>query len=143
MDRITVIVPAYNEQEVLPLFLEATDKIAAQMSGAQITYLFVDDGSSDGTLALLRQFAAKRKDVRYLSFSRNFGKEAAMLAGLEHAQGDFVAVMDADLQDPPELLLKMYETLKTDPTADVAAARRDRAGHRRTGREQRRRPLRP
>lgn len=125
MDRITVIVPCYNEQEVLPLFLEAMDKIAPQMQGAELTYLFVDDGSSDGTLALLRSFAAARSDVRYLSFSRNFGKEAAMLAGLEHAEGNFVAVMDADLQDPPELLKKMYETLKADPTADVAAARRE------------------
>lgn len=125
MDQICVIVPCYNEQEVLPLFLQEADRIAAQMTGARLTYLFVDDGSCDGTLSLLRQFAAERDDVRYLSFSRNFGKEAAMLAGLEHAQGDFVAVMDADLQDPPELLLKMYETLKTDPTADVAAARRE------------------
>ncbi|MDO4740680.1 MAG: glycosyltransferase family 2 protein [Eubacteriales bacterium] len=125
MDRICVIVPCYNEQEVLPMFLEAADRIAKKMHGAELTYLFVDDGSSDGTLALLRQFAAQREDVRYLSFSRNFGKEAAMLAGLEHAQGEFVAVMDADLQDPPELLLKMYETLKADPTADVAAARRE------------------
>ncbi|MBQ4085557.1 MAG: glycosyltransferase, partial [Clostridia bacterium] len=110
MDKITVIVPCYNEQEVLPLFLQATDKIARKMQGAELTYLFVDDGSHDETLPLLRAFAAERKDVRYLSFSRNFGKEAAMLAGLEHAEGDFVAVMDADLQDPPELLLKMYET---------------------------------
>ena len=125
MDTITVIVPCYNEQEVLPLFLQATDKIARKMQGAELTYLFVDDGSHDETLSLLRKFAAERKDVRYLSFSRNFGKEAAMLAGLEHAEGDFVAVMDADLQDPPELLLKMYETLKADPTADVAAARRE------------------
>jgi len=125
MDTITVIVPCYNEQEVLPLFLQATDKIARKMQGAELTYLFVDDGSHDETLSLLRRFAAERKDVRYLSFSRNFGKEAAMLAGLEHAEGDFVAVMDADLQDPPELLLKMYETLKADPTADVAAARRE------------------
>ncbi|MBQ3223305.1 MAG: glycosyltransferase family 2 protein [Clostridia bacterium] len=125
MDKITVIVPCYNEQEVLPLFLQATDKIARKMQGAELTYLFVDDGSHDETLSLLRKFAAERKDVRYLSFSRNFGKEAAMLAGLEHAEGDFVAVMDADLQDPPELLLKMYETLKADPTADVAAARRE------------------
>jgi len=125
MDTITVIVPCYNEQEVLPLFLQATDKIARKMQGAELTYLFVDDGSHDETLSLLRRFAAERKDVRYLSFSCNFGKEAAMLAGLEHAEGDFVAVMDADLQDPPELLLKMYETLKADPTADVAAARRE------------------
>jgi len=125
MDRITVIVPCYNEQEVLPLFLEETDRIAKQMADAQLTYLFVDDGSRDDTLALLRRFAAEREDVRYLSFSRNFGKEAAMLAGLEHAEGEFVAVMDADLQDPPELLLKMYETLKADPGADIAAARRE------------------
>lgn len=125
MDRITVIVPCYNEQEVLPLFLQATDAVAAQMQGVQLTYLFVDDGSADGTLVLLREYAAQRQDVRYLSFSRNFGKEAAMLAGLEHAEGDFIGVMDADLQDPPELLKKMYETLKADPTADVAAARRE------------------
>jgi len=125
MDRITVIVPCYNEQEVLPLFLEETDRIAKQMADAQLTCLFVDDGSRDDTLALLRRFAAEREDVRYLSFSRNFGKEAAMLAGLEHAEGEFVAVMDADLQDPPELLLKMYETLKADPGADIAAARRE------------------
>lgn len=125
MDTITIIVPCLNEQEVLPLFLQATDSVIVQMDGAKATYLFVDDGSTDDTLPLLRALAAQRDDVRFLSFSRNFGKEAAMLAGLEHADTDFVAVMDADLQDPPELLQKMYETLKSDPTADVAAARRE------------------
>ncbi len=124
MDRITAIVPCFNEEEALPLFLKEADRVAAQMEDAELTYLFVDDGSTDGTLAFLREQAARRKDVRYLSFSRNFGKEAAMLAGLEHAEGDMVAILDADLQDPPELLLEMLATLRRDPTVDCAAARR-------------------
>ncbi len=125
METITVIVPCYNEQEVLPLYMQAMDKIAPQMPDKRLEYLFVDDGSADGTLSILRELAAKREDVRYLSFSRNFGKEAAMLAGLEHAaQSDYVAIMDVDLQDPPEMLLQMERTLAADVQADVCAARR-------------------
>ena len=124
MDRITAIVPCLNEEEALPLFLQEADRVAAQLEDACITYLFVDDGSTDGTLAFLREQAARRSDVRYLSFSRNFGKEAAMLAGLEHADGDLVAILDADLQDPPELLIRMLAALRGDPSLDCAAARR-------------------
>ncbi len=125
MDRITVIVPCFNEEEALPLFLREADRAAAQMADAQVTYLFVDDGSTDGTLAFLREQAARREDVRFLSFSRNFGKEAAMLAGLEHADGDLVAILDADLQDPPALLAEMLAALREDPSLDCAAARRE------------------
>ena len=125
MDRITVIVPCFNEEEALPLFLREADCAAAQMADAQVTYLFVDDGSTDGTLAFLREQAARREDVRFLSFSRNFGKEAAMLAGLEHADGDLVAILDADLQDPPALLAEMLAALREDPSLDCAAARRE------------------
>lgn len=125
MDAITIVVPCYNEEEALPLYIRATDEAASKMPEARVTYLFVDDGSTDGTLAYLRSLAKERGDVRFLSFSRNFGKEAAILAGLQASQGEFVAVMDADLQDPPALLAQMYATLQADASADCVAARRE------------------
>ena len=110
---ISVVVPCYNEEIVLPLFLEEIDRIADLMAdkyGLDFEYIFVNDGSGDGTLAKLRELRQSdtKGRVKYLSFSRNFGKEAAMYAGLEHSSGDYVAIMDADLQDPPELLEDMY-----------------------------------
>lgn len=125
MERITIVVPCYNEEEALPLFLREADRVCAALEDAEVTYLFVDDGSADGTLEFLRGSAKTREDVRFLSFSRNFGKEAALLAGLEHADGDLVAVMDADLQDPPEMLKEMLRILRGDKSVDVVAARRE------------------
>ncbi len=108
MKRLSVVVPCYNEQEVLPLYYEAMVKTAQELSDlVDLELIFVDDGSHDQTLRLLRELAEQDKRVRYLSFSRNFGKEAAMFAGLEKAAGDYVAIMDADLQDPPALLREM------------------------------------
>lgn len=124
MVTISVVVPCYNEQEVLPLLYARLDAVAARMAPVRLEFLFVNDGSQDGTLEVLRRLARSDGRVRYLDLSRNFGKEAAMLAGLEHASGDYVAVMDADLQDPPEMLEEMYRILSRDDTCDCVAARR-------------------
>ena len=105
MEKISVIVSCYNEEEALPLFYEEIVKVAKKMNKkVDFEFLFVNDGSKDKTLEILRSFAKKDKRVRYISFSRNFGKEAAMYAGLENSTGDYVTLMDADLQDPPALL---------------------------------------
>ena len=104
MDLITVIVPCYNEQESLPLFYKEIVKVAKKMKKVNFEFLFINDGSKDKTLDILRDLSKKDKRIRYVSFSRNFGKEAAMYAGFENSKGDYVVVMDADLQDPPSLL---------------------------------------
>lgn len=114
-DKISVIVPCYNEQEALPFFFEAIGKIAGKMKqeyNIDYEFVFVDDGSRDRTLEILRDFAKKDERVKYISFSRNFGKESAIYAGLEHVTGDYISMMDADLQDPPELLMEMYQEIK-------------------------------
>ena len=116
-DLISVVVPCHNEQEVLPLFYTETVRQLSAIDGADFELIFVDDGSKDDTLLVMRALAAEDARVRYLSLSRNFGKESAMLAGFEAAKGDYIAVMDADLQDPPALLRQMYTTLK-DPEQD-------------------------
>lgn len=132
-DQITIIIPCYNEQEMIPLFLSAMDAVYERMRakyGVRMEYLFVDDGSRDGTLRVMHEAAMQYPHVSYLSFSRNFGKEAAMFAGMEHANGDYVVIIDADLQDPPELIEEMYCTL-IDPENDydcVASRRVDRTG---------------
>ncbi len=123
MGKVTVIVPCYNEEEALPGFFREIRRICDQMKSYEFELLFVDDGSRDRTLELLRQEASEDRRVRFLSFSRNFGKEAAIYAGLEHATGDYVAMMDADLQDPPCLLPEMAEALESNEY-DCAAARR-------------------
>lgn len=111
-ELITVIVPCYNEEEVLPLFRTEILRVAKEMSeknpGLEFEFLFIDDGSKDGTLGILRKYSAEDKRFRYISFSRNFGKEAGMLAGMEHSKGDYVVIMDADLQHPPSFLPEMY-----------------------------------
>ena len=123
MDFITLIIPCYNEQESLPLLCPELVKVAEQMSGQKFEFLFVNDGSKDRTLELLKELAQKDPRVKYISFSRNFGKEAAMYAGLENAKGDYVAFMDADMQDPPSLLPQMYHAV-TEEGYDSAATRR-------------------
>lgn len=113
-DLITIIVPCYNEQETIPYFLDAMNKVYNSMKkkyDIDMEYLFVDDGSKDKTLEVLKECSKKDPNVSYLSFSRNFGKEAAMYAGLEQSNGDYVVIIDADLQDPPELIEEMYATL--------------------------------
>ena len=127
---ISVVVPCYNEEQALPYFIQEIQMVAAEMAqkGVELEILLVNDGSRDGTLGLLRDYAAQYPNVRYLSFSRNFGKEAAMYAGLEHARGDYVAIMDADLQDPPALLPQMYDLLQTGEYDSVATRRVSRQG---------------
>ena len=123
MEKCTIVVPCYNEEEALPLFYEAVEKVTSSMTELEFEYLFVDDGSRDETLAVMKMLAEKDECVHYISFSRNFGKEAAMLAGLAESTGDYVVIMDADLQDPPELLPEMYKAVKEEGY-DCAATRR-------------------
>ena len=128
MDLITVIVPCYNEQESLPLFYKEIVKVAKKMKEVNFEFLFVNDGSKDKTLDILRDLSKKDKRVRYVSFSRNFGKEAAMYAGFENSRGDYVVVMDADLQDPPSLLPEMFKYIKEEDYDSVATRRVTRKG---------------
>ena len=109
--KIILIVPCYNEEEVLPIFYEAVDEISREMEDYSFEYIFVDDGSSDRTLEKLKELAEKDSRITYLSFSKNFGKEAAIYAGLVNGapKGDYIAVMDADMQDPPALLPEMVK----------------------------------
>ena len=120
---ISIIVPCFNEEESLPLFYAEMEKIKSQIND-HFEYIFVNDGSKDKTLQVLRDLNQVDKSVHYLSFSRNFGKEAALYAGLKHATGDLVTVMDADLQDPPELLLTMKSMLEKNPDLDCVGTRR-------------------
>lgn len=125
---ISVIVPCFNEEEAIPLFYQEMEKIRRQLSET-FEYLFINDGSKDRTLAVLRDLADQDKAVQYLSFSRNFGKEAALYAGLKEARGDLVTVMDVDLQDPPEMLMEMKAMLDRNPDLDCVGTRRvTRAG---------------
>ncbi|EMB63417.1 glycosyltransferase family 2 protein [Streptococcus mutans] len=128
MKKLSIVIPCYNEEETIYPFLKETQKVERQMSDELFfDYYFINDGSNDKTLTVLREAAARFENVHYLSFSRNFGKEAALLAGLEAVDGDLITVMDADLQDPPELLIKMYSKLKQG--YDVVGTRRaDRKG---------------
>lgn len=127
-DLISIIVPCYNEEESLRLFHDAVKKTEETMPDCRFEILLINDGSRDRTLEVMRELAAEDPDVSYYSFSRNFGKEAAMYAGFCHAKGDYAAVMDADLQDPPDLLPQMYQILKSGEYDSVAARRVDRAG---------------
>ncbi len=128
MELLSVVIPCFNEEEVLPHFFSAISDVAAKMETVDFEFLFVDDGSADSTLSLLRSFAKEDERVRYYSFSRNFGKEAAMFAGLENAKGDYVVVMDADMQDPPALIPEMYKNIKSGEYDCVATRRADRKG---------------
>lgn len=131
MKKVSAIIPCYNEQEALPYFLKEIRLVADRLSATKdvvFEFLFVNDGSKDRTLDILREAALVDKRVRYISFSRNFGKEAAMYAGLKNATGDYVAIMDADMQDPPALLPEMYEALQSDEYDSVATRRVDRKG---------------
>ena len=107
--KISVIVSCYNEEESLPLFYEEMNKVMEEMTSSEFELVFVNDGSSDKTLDVIKSLREKDTRIRYVSFSRNFGKEAAMLAGLDYATGDYITLMDADLQDPPRLLPEMLK----------------------------------
>ena len=120
---ISIVIPCLNEEEVLPLFYQSVETIVPDLK-AEIEYVFVDDGSSDGTLDLLKSLREQNPGVHYLSFSRNFGKEAALYAGLKYVHGDLVVIMDADLQDPPSMLLEMKELLNQREDLDCVGTRR-------------------
>lgn len=127
MKLLSIVVPCYNEQEVLPMFYDeitkVTDNMAKTYPELEFEYLFINDGSKDNTLNILRTLSDRDKRVRYISFSRNFGKESGMYAGLQNAKGDFIVVMDADLQHPPAFLPEMYSYVR-DGEYDCATTRR-------------------
>lgn len=129
-ETLTIVVPCYNEQESVELFYKELQKSiqTSTLRALDVSVLFVDDGSSDQTLAILRQMSSKHENVGYLSLSRNFGKEAAIFAGLENADSDYAALMDADLQDPPSLLEEMYLSIKNEGYDCVATKRVSRKG---------------
>ena len=127
MKKISLVVPCYNEEEVIKIFYNEIQKIKKDFDNVCFEIIFVNDGSKDKTLELMRELS-NNDDVRYVSFSRNFGKEAAMYAGLETSTGDYVAIMDADLQDPPALLKEMYEILESGEYDSVATRRVTRKG---------------
>lgn len=133
MPLISVVVPCYNEAESLPVFVQACKGVFADMKGefgTDFELVLVDDGSNDETVEKFKEAEAELSEhaVRWISFSRNFGKESALLAGLEHARGDYVATMDADMQDPPSLLPQMYERMLETGCDNVATRRATRAG---------------
>ena len=127
-DLISIVIPCFNEQEMVSIFYAEMKKIMAATQIVDFELIFVNDGSSDNTLESMCTLVRMDNRVRYLSFSRNFGKEAAMYAGLQSATGDYVAVMDVDLQDPPELLPSMYKTLKKEAFDCVGTKRVNRNG---------------
>lgn len=127
MNKISIIVPCYNEQEMLPIFYDKLKEIVSKIN-AEHEIIFIDDGSQDSTLSILRNLNEKDENVRYISFSRNFGKEASMYAGLKESTGEYVAIMDVDLQDPPELLIEMYDVLQQKEYDCVATKRKTRKG---------------
>ncbi len=129
MEKISVIVSCYNEQESLPLFYKEMERVRKEdFEDVDFEYIFVNDGSKDKTLEEIKNLRKTDNKVRYISFSRNFGKEAAMMAGLEYSTGDYVTVMDADLQDPPALLKQMYNSIKNEGYDCVATRRVTRKG---------------
>ena len=125
---ISVVVPCYNEEEVLPLFYREMTRVAGEMAGYNFEFLFVDDGSRDGTMKVVKELAQQDDRVKYISFSRNFGKESAMYAGFSYAKGDYVTLMDADLQDPPALLPEMVRAIEEEGYDSVATRRVTRKG---------------
>ena len=128
MDKITIAVPCYNEEPALEPFFAAVTAVAGEMPETEFEFLFVDDGSRDRTLEKIQELARRDRRVKYISFSRNFGKEAGIYAGLENASGDYVVIMDADLQDPPALLPEMYRAIKEEGYDCVGSRRVDRKG---------------
>ncbi len=127
MDKISIIVPVYNEEEAIKIFYDKITEVSAKIE-AEFEFIFVNDGSKDKTLEIVKEYARQDSRVRFVSFSRNFGKEAAMYAGLQASEGDYVAIMDVDLQDPPDLLPEMYNTLLEKEYDCVATKRKTRKG---------------
>ena len=124
MEKISVVISCYNEEKSIPLFYKEMERVRKKdFKDIEFEYIFVNDGSEDTTIDVIKELNKKDKKVRYISFSRNFGKEAAMYAGLEASEGDYVTLMDADLQDPPSILRKMYDAIKEE-NYDVVGTRR-------------------
>ena len=129
MKLLSVVVPCFNEQDAIPIFYKKILEISEKMKeNVDFVFIFVDDGSADKTFKVLKELSLKDDRVKYVSFSRNFGKESAIYAGLNKSKGDFVAIMDADLQDPPELLLDMYDGIVKESYDCVATRRVTRKG---------------
>ncbi len=130
MDKklLSIIVPCYNEEESLPIFYKTVHDMEGEISSVDLEFVFVDDGSRDKTLEIARKLHDEDPRVHYVSFSRNFGKEAGIYAGLEHAKGDYVVIMDADLQDPPAMLPDMLSHIESGEYDRVATRRVDRKG---------------
>ena len=129
MDKISIIIPCFNEEEALPIYYTEMKKVMDTMKKqTDFELIFVDDGSSDRTYKVMKELHRKDGRCQYLSFSRNFGKEAAIYAGLQNAGGNYAAIMDVDLQDPPSLLPEMYRILKEEPYDSVATRRSTRKG---------------
>lgn len=127
MSKITIIVPCYNEQEVIEMFYPAVQSVVEKIPDCEFSYIFVNDGSRDSTLDKLRKIASEHENVSYLSLSRNFGKESAMMAGIDYSDADAVIIMDADLQHPPESIVEMVKYWR-EGYDDICAKRTDRAG---------------
>ncbi|MGX6962302.1 glycosyltransferase family 2 protein [Vagococcus xieshaowenii] len=125
--KLSVIVPCYNEEKTVPLFIKAMSEVELKLP-LEFEYIFINDGSKDQTLNILREAHEKNARIHYLSFSRNFGKESALYAGLQRATGDYVTVMDADLQDPPQLLIEMYRKIQDSEIDCVGTRRVNRKG---------------
>lgn len=128
MDTISIIIPCFNEEKAIMAYYEHMQTIMDKMSSVTFELWFVDDGSSDNTLRIMKELHNKDSRCQYLSFSRNFGKEAAILVGLRHSKGDYTAIMDVDLQDPPELLPQMYHAVTREGYDSAAARRTNRKG---------------
>ena len=128
MKKLSIVVPCYNEQEAAPIFYDTVHGMEDKLSSVELEFIFVDDGSKDGTLDVLRGLHARDERVHYVSFSRNFGKEAGIYAGLEKSTGDYVVIMDVDLQDPPAMLPEMLSYIESGEYERVATRRVDRKG---------------
>lgn len=128
MDKISIVVPCYYEEKALPFFYREICKVSEKMKDTEFELIFINDGSKDKTLDIIKAYAQQDQRVKYISFSRNFGKEAALYAGLKNATGEYIAIMDADLQDPPYLLQQMYDEIKKGEFDCIATRRKDRKG---------------
>ena len=126
MDKISIVVPCYNEEDVILIFFKEIVKVIKKLPKVSFELIFINDGSSDKTLSIIKNLAKENKFVKYISFSRNFGKEAAIYAGLKESNGNYVTLLDVDLQDPPEMIIEMYNYLKEDNDLDCVALKADK-----------------
>lgn len=124
----SIVVPCFNEEYAIPFYYQEMLRVFIELPELEFEFIFIDDGSRDGTLQIIRDLHERDERVHYISFSRNFGKEAGIYAGLEHSTGDYVVIMDVDLQDPPDILPEMYDTIQTGEYDCVATRRVDRKG---------------